>query len=382
METSIPPTVKTVGFLDVIIMIHQVVILAGGKGTRLGSNKAKCLMQVNELPILQHIINEFKKQNVNKIHLCLGFDNENVLEWLNNEEIEYTFSLDDEENLGTWKALVKAKEYLDDTFFVTYGDSIAFCDLFFMQMQYIESKQKSMTSVSNYQSNHANLFINDKNEIDIGVANFVEHGISIFSKSEINDDLSFKNFSDFFKGQKTKVHYACANYYQINTPEDLHYANLCFKNFANKNKYNFLDRDGTINIFMKDIYESMNFIPNEDILARVDENNCVIVTNQPAKAKTETSLENINKMNFLAREFLLKNKKNVIFTQTCLHRDYVKQNDEFDILRHDCDCRKPKTGMLKKSLHRINIDQSSMFFGDSECDELCAEEFGLNFCKI
>ena len=50
----------------------QGVILAAGKGTRMGDiDTPKCLLQINEIPIIKHQINSFKK---NGIKLAESFD--------------------------------------------------------------------------------------------------------------------------------------------------------------------------------------------------------------------------------------------------------------------------------------------------------------------
>jgi hypothetical protein len=38
--------------------------------------------------------------------------------------------------------------------------------------------------------------------------------------------------------------------------------------------------------------------------------------------------------------------------------------------------------MLHKSSVRLNISKDSVFYGDSQCDEDCAKNYGLNFVKI
>ncbi len=375
-------------------MINQVVVFAGGKGTRLGKNTAKCLVEVAGEPIINYIIREFLNQNVNKIHMCLGHYSEEVIEHLNSLNINYTYSLDPSLNCGTWAALNNAVSQLDDEFFVTYGDSVAFCDLEFMYWQFIESKQKSMMSVSDYNSTHSNVEINISNDKSNSKTNsingkskpnFVEHGVSIFSKKILTEDSEkpFFNFSDYFLNNLyDKVHYANANYYQINTPEDLRKVNEIFKKFKTESEYNFLDRDGTINKWDQDIYIHMKFQPIDELIPLLNDSDCVIITNQPDKAKGFTSLERINKLTFDARQYLINNNKNVIFTMSCIHRDVEKKSDVFNDLRFACKCRKPGTEMLEKSSKRINISKKSIFYGDSECDEICANNFGLNFKKM
>jgi HAD superfamily hydrolase (TIGR01662 family) len=370
-------------------MINQVIIFAGGKGTRLGIDNAKCLVEVAGEPIINYIIKEYLNQNVNKFHFCLGFYADKVIEHLESLGIHFTYSLDPEPCCGTWKALKNALPQLDDEFFVTYGDSVAFCDLELMYWQYVESGQSSMMSVSNYKSTQSNVEIDMSSGLNciVGVKNpnFVEHGVSIFSKNELRKELTNEpfNFSDyFFSRVSEKIHYANANYYQVNTPQDHKDVNNIFETFKTQSEYNFLDRDGTINKWDSDIYSHMDFKPVDDLLDKLNDADCVIVTNQPDKAKNIATLSDINRMTWEARQYLIKNGKNVIFSMACIHRDVQQTGDRFDNLRFACKCRKPEVGMLEKANHRISISKDSTFYGDSDCDEECAKSYGLKFTKM
>jgi HAD superfamily hydrolase (TIGR01662 family) len=370
-------------------MISQVVIFAGGKGTRLGIDNAKCLVEVAGEPIINYIIREFSNQNVNKFHFCLGFYADAVIDHLKSLDINFTYSLDPEKSCGTWKALENSREYLDNEFFVTYGDSVAFCDLELMYWQYVESEQSSMMSVSNYKSAQSNveisLSLNPNCIAGTKNPNFVEHGVSIFSKKELEKENTKRpfNFSDYFMDRILgKIHYANANYYQINTPQDHKDVDRIFKTFKTQSEYNFLDRDGTINKWDSDIYSHMNFKPVDDLLDKLNDADCVIVTNQPDKAKQIATLSNINRMTWEARQHLIDNGKNVIFSMSCIHRDVQQTGDSFDDLRFVCLCRKPEVGMLEKASNRISISKTSTFYGDSDCDEECAKNYGLKFIKM
>src|SRR3989344_1226137 len=63
----------------------QVIILAGGKGTRLPSSakdKPKCLVEVNGKPILRHQLDFLAMHGLTDIRLSLGFRAEQVIEYL------------------------------------------------------------------------------------------------------------------------------------------------------------------------------------------------------------------------------------------------------------------------------------------------------------
>ena len=52
------------------------IILAGGKGSRLGyltKNKPKPMIKIGSKPIIRHIINIYRKYNYNKFIICTGY---------------------------------------------------------------------------------------------------------------------------------------------------------------------------------------------------------------------------------------------------------------------------------------------------------------------
>ncbi|HEV2447564.1 MAG TPA: HAD-IIIA family hydrolase, partial [Candidatus Sulfopaludibacter sp.] len=47
-----------------------------------------------------------------------------------------------------------------------------------------------------------------------------------------------------------------------------------------------------------------------------------------------------------------------------------------------CDCRKPRPGLVREAGKRWNIDlPSSLMIGDSECDRQLAENCGMSFAR-
>lgn len=110
-------------------MIDMVVILAGGLATRLRpitETIPKAMVIVNDRPFIEHQIDLLKKNSINKIVLCVGFLGENIEAYLGNGTkygVEIKYSYDGEKLLGTGGAIRKAISYIDDTFYVLYGDS-------------------------------------------------------------------------------------------------------------------------------------------------------------------------------------------------------------------------------------------------------------------
>ena len=103
------------------MQIEQVVILAGGLGTRLGKlteSTPKALVKINNKPFIEWQINYFLNQGKNKFLLCLGHFNDQIIKFVKNRfpNNDITFSLDGNKMLGTGGALVHAFDKLSDNF--------------------------------------------------------------------------------------------------------------------------------------------------------------------------------------------------------------------------------------------------------------------------
>ena len=117
----------------------NVLILAGGYGTRLHEKTHKIpkpMVNIGRKPILLHIIDYFLKFNCQKFIICSGYKGNYITNYLdkNYKRINrQTFRYKNAEikviNTGvktnTGGRIYAIKEYLDDDFFITYGDGLS-----------------------------------------------------------------------------------------------------------------------------------------------------------------------------------------------------------------------------------------------------------------
>ena len=67
----------------------------------------------------------------------------------------------------------------------------------------------------------------------------------------------------------------------------------------------------------------------------------------------------------------------------CPHYPESGFEGEVKELKIECDCRKPKIGMLLKAQERFNIDfNESWFVGDSDLDIKCGQNAGCKTIRI
>ena len=98
----------------------KIVILCGGKGTRLAeetTTKPKPMVKIGNLPIIEHIMKIFKNQGFDEFILALGYKGELIKEHFKNKDYNVKLVDTGEETL-TGGRLLKLKKILDkDRFF-------------------------------------------------------------------------------------------------------------------------------------------------------------------------------------------------------------------------------------------------------------------------
>ena len=105
----------------------QVVVLCGGKGTRLSEyteSIPKPLIEVGDKPILWHIIQLYKSFGFDDFILCLGYKGDQIRDYFKGESkirfVDTGLESSKAERIMKIKNLIKSED-----FFVTYGDDIS-----------------------------------------------------------------------------------------------------------------------------------------------------------------------------------------------------------------------------------------------------------------
>ena len=108
----------------------QVVILAGGFGTRLSEETdliPKPMVRIGDIPILHHIINFYSGFGHKEFVIALGYKADVVFDYFEvNKNSELTITLVDTGlETSTGGRIKKLKDILDDEFMLTYGDGLS-----------------------------------------------------------------------------------------------------------------------------------------------------------------------------------------------------------------------------------------------------------------
>lgn len=143
---------------------------------------------------------------------------------------------------------------------------------------------------------------------------------------------------------------------------------------SEKKKAVFLDRDGVLNKEMGDYvckFEDFHVLDNFDALKELQDRGylLLVATNQGGLAKGWYNEEELAKMHKYLKQVY--------------HERGVEITDFFYCPHHpnftgDCDCRKPKPGLLLQGIEKYNIDPAkSYFIGDRERDVEAGQAAGV-----
>jgi D-glycero-D-manno-heptose 1,7-bisphosphate phosphatase len=145
-----------------------------------------------------------------------------------------------------------------------------------------------------------------------------------------------------------------------------------------RNRAVFLDRDGVLNDLEHNSDEGRIGSPLSskqlrifsyagEAVRRIQELGfeAIIVSNQPGVAKRQLTLSEFEKMNGMVRDELKRHGCVLDGEYYCLHHPDALVTK----YRLDCDCRKPKPGLLLRAAKEKGIDLASSFFvGDALVD--------------
>ncbi|QXV67445.1 HAD family hydrolase [Mucilaginibacter sp. 21P] len=143
---------------------------------------------------------------------------------------------------------------------------------------------------------------------------------------------------------------------------------------SEKKKAVFLDRDGVLNKEMGDYvckFEDFHVLDNFSALKELQDRGymLLVATNQGGIAKGWYSEDELAKMHDHLKQVYQEHGVELTDFFYCPHHPNFTG---------DCDCRKPKPGLLLQGISKYNIDPSrSYFIGDRERDVEAGEAAGV-----
>ncbi|HBE01219.1 MAG: hypothetical protein A2096_00315 [Spirochaetes bacterium GWF1_41_5] len=391
----------------------KAVILAGGKGTRLGTlahDIPKPMVHIGGKPILEHQIELGKSCGINDYLLITGHLS-GVIEnhFKNGKKFGVNISYFMETvPLGTTGGIKACREQLHETFFVFYGDVMMNLDL--NAMLAFHSAQKGMATLAVHPNDHP--FDSDLLDIDdehriisffpkphsgAYYRNLVNAALYILEPQIFNylpegkkADFGKDIFPAVYKKEKIFAWNTPEYIKDVGTPErlsevsaDLESGKTAMLNRQNPRPAVFLDRDGVINEYRGLVSRPDDFILYPFAARAIKKLEqagflCIIISNQPAVARGLCSIDDIRSIHKKMEWQLGLEQAKLDAVYFCPHhpdRGYPEENPDYKI---SCSCRKPDIGMIKQACLDFNIDlKKSYFIGDSARDMKCGKRAGL-----
>ena len=390
----------------------KVVILAGGRGKRLGRpDIPKPMVELSGTPLLEKLIKQLVSFGIFDLYITVGYKR-HIIENYFGDGTEFNCKvtyLCEESPLGTAGSVIKNKHIFDEPFLVVYGDLL------------LDINWKNFVEIGKNNGGLATLFCHpNSHPFDSDLLNVDENSkiIEIYRKPH-NDLAALPNLSnaaiyyldpdiltyfdtrnldwahDIFPALLSKgniyaynsLEYAC----DVGTPERLakgeEHVKLNLPQKLRKCKSKpvvFLDRDGVINKEIGGVLEPKEIKIYPGVAKAIKRLNnlhipVLCITNQPLIAKGKITERQLIKINNRISSLLAQETGAFINDWFyCPHHPERGWPGEIECLKILCECRKPKPGLFLAASHQhgINLNRSFMV-GDRYCDIEAANLAGV-----
>ncbi|MFL5240443.1 MAG: HAD-IIIA family hydrolase [Rhizomicrobium sp.] len=390
----------------------KAIVLAGGKGTRLGLDDIpKALAPIDGVPLLERTVRNAVRDGFTDFVFLTGHMAEAIEKHFGDgsrfgAQIAYVV---EREPLGTAGSFNQIRELLTEPFLVIYGDVLMDVDLAAFSRFGVEKGGAGTLFV--HPNDHP--FDSDLVESDCDnrivafhpkpheeanhYPNLVSAALYVLAPAALDFippggvyDWGRDVFPRFSGAAPLYAYRSCEYVKDMGTPDrldqveqDLRSGKVERLSLRNRKPALFLDRDGVINVEINGVHSPghVELIPGAAEAIRAFNNlgvPVVCVTNQPDLAKGFMSWEDLRAVGGeIDGQLAASAGAYLDDIRVCPHHPERGWPGEVKSLKVECECRKPKPGMLRDAALFHNIDLSrSWLIGDRYADIAAAQAAG------
>jgi histidinol-phosphate phosphatase family protein len=395
--------------------MDQVLIIAGGLGTRLKARLGdlpKPMIPIGGKPLLEHQLELAKRHGFTDIVIFACYRPDLIERHLGNGSrwgVRVRYQIE-QVPLGTAGAVLAGSGILAPEFVVLYGDTMVNVDLRRICVRHAEAGADATLLL------HPNDHPLDSDLVEIDSAGWITefhnrpHAQDRFFQNLVNAGLYVLKRDALLKVQRSgpldfgkdlfpAMLRSDARLLGYNTPEYI-------KDIGTPERYDrvaaeyeagviarssletpqpavFLDRDGTLNREVDGVTgpDKLELLPGvAQAIHKLNHQGirAVVTSNQPVIAKGFCSESDVRAVHNKLETLLGREHAFLDRIYYCPHHPDKGFKGERAELKIDCDCRKPKPGMIQQAVRDLNIDLSqSWLVGDTTTDIQTARNAGL-----
>ncbi len=379
-------------------MLRQIVVLAGGGGTRLGpltTEMPKPLLPVGGRPFLDRLLNEYGRFGLNRALVLAGYKGDRIRNHYEGQPLAgiNVQVLVEPAPLGTAGALREAHALLDEQFVLANGDT--FVDFNVLGLQDDVGGADWLAKIALCRIDDARRFgkvrLGPRNRVlsfaekdQASGAGLINAGVYLLRRQLVEridpgrTSLEQEVFPQLAQEGLLIGVPLTGRFIDIGVPESYHAAQSEIDRISRRPAA-FLDRDGVLNVDNGYTHKvrDLQWIPGAREAVRLlnDRGNLVfVVTNQSGVARGLYDEEAVHRFHDQMQLELREIGAHVDEFAYCPHLP----DGTVPAYAQACSCRKPATGMLQRLADKWDIRREASFLiGDTESDIACSRSFGI-----
>jgi D-glycero-D-manno-heptose 1,7-bisphosphate phosphatase len=362
----------------------KAVILAGGRGERIrpiSDTLPKALVPIDGKPIIAHQIEQLERVGVQEIFILTGYLAQSISSYCGKLQTNMKIHcIESSPGATPAQRILNSQIDIGDEFLLVY------CDNFVLSDSDIESVLQNNAEITFLVQSRevGNIKLNSKQQAFYTS----EERSSDYKAVELgNISVKTKRFMEVLEKtqdlpktlEKLSNELVCSaiiSHSPINSISNL----KTYTSNLRRRRIVFLDRDGILvekmphREYLSNLKDYRPIYENWSTLKKVSNLGVdfLIATNQPGVATGEVSEEFLSSFHIRLVSDLLDFGINVLAVYACKHH-----------WNENCNCRKPKPGMLLEAMEQFEISaESTLYIGDEVKDSMAASAAGIDYVTI